>query len=97
MAAWCALPACGLVTVPPIQDPSVRFNATGVARLYVNELETRAVGFEVRQGEKSGSLEMLYDEPLMDFGSQTATFPGNDVVLTDPCRDGFVARFARVP
>lgn len=126
MAASCVVWACGLSTVPTIEEPiigawewvestggiagmtltpastgetrSVRFSASGVARLYVDGLETRAVGFAVRQGGERGSLEILYDEPLMGFESQTATFPSVDVlVLTDPCCDGFVSRFTRAP
>lgn len=67
------------------------------AQLVRNGIVERTVGFTTGGGTDRASLEIRYDEPLMGFETQTATFPSDSVlVLTDPCCDGFVSRYVRV-
>lgn len=77
---------------------TLRFRAGGEVQLFQNGILVREVGFIVGAGPAQGALEIFYDEPLMGFATQIATFPSSqDLVLTDPCCDGFVHSYVRVP
>ncbi|MDH3205628.1 MAG: hypothetical protein OEO79_03410 [Gemmatimonadota bacterium] len=74
---------------------SLRFMADQ-AQLIRNGTLERTVGFTTGPGTERDALEIRYDEPLMGFETQTATFPSDSLlVLTDPCCDGFVSRYVR--
>ena len=47
--------------------------------------------------EDGGAMRIEYEEPLFGFDSQEVSFDGDDLMLTDPCCDGFVYRFRRLP
>ena len=80
------------------ESMTLRFSGSGEARLFQNGGLVKTVGFDTSPGPDEGALEIRYDEPLMGFEVQTATFPSaGDLVLTDPCCDGFVYRYVRAP
>lgn len=89
----------GLTSTPASTGDSVTllFTLMGEVSLFRNGSLERTVGFSTARSSGS-DLEIRYDEPLMGFETQTATFPNPfDLVLTDPCCDGFVSRYARSP
>ena len=77
---------------------TLRFLASGSAHLLRNGELERVVEFRVRPSREGAGLALSYEEPLMGFETQTATFPDDEtLVLVDPCCDGFVYRFTRAP
>jgi len=77
---------------------TLRFTVGDEAELFRNGSLVLTVGFVASPGSGEGALQIRYNEPLMGFESQTASFPsGQDLVLTDPCCDGFVSRWVRAP
>lgn len=89
------------VTLTPAstgESMALRFTLDGQAQLFRNGSLERMVGFATTPGREEGALEVSYDAPLMGFEVQTATFPsGDELVLTDPCCDGFAYRYLRAP
>jgi hypothetical protein len=89
----------GITLTPASTGDSVRLRFTdqGEAQRYLNGALDRAVGFTTVPGS-NGAVEIRYDEPLSGFETQTATFPGSQaLMLTDPCCDGFVSSYVRLP
>ena len=76
---------------------TLRFTVSEEAELFRNGSPVRTVSFVTTLGAE-GAFEIRYDEPLLGFESQMATLPSAlDLVLTDPCCDGFVYRWVRAP
>lgn len=76
----------------------LQFLPVGQVRLFQDGVLLRAVAYGTVADAGGDSVEVTYSPPLMGFPSQTATFPGGDeLVLTDPCCDGFTYRFVRAP
>jgi hypothetical protein len=75
---------------------SLRFTETGRVEAYEDGDLKGTVGFKVAEGADDETLAVQYDAPLMDFDAQTATFPADgELVLIDPCCDGFMYRYVR--
>jgi hypothetical protein len=76
----------------------LQFLPVGQVRLFQDGVLIRTVAYETLEDMGGDFLEVTYDPPLTGFESQTATFPSDDeLVLTDPCCDGFTYRYVRAP
>jgi hypothetical protein len=76
---------------------SLLIRPSGTVRLRRSGMPDRTVAVEL-QALGDSAYEIRYAEPLFDFDTQVATLPEEDeLVLTDPCCDGFVWRFQRAP
>jgi len=89
------------VTLTPAStghEMSLQFLPVGQVRLFEDGSLVRTVGYELLGDAQGDSVEVAYVPALWGFDSQTATFPGGDeLVLTDPCCDGFTYRWTRAP
>jgi hypothetical protein len=80
------------------QTMLLQFLPVGQVRLFEDGSLTRTVGYQVLGDAQADSTEVAYQPALWGFASQTATFPSDDeLVLTDPCCDGFTYRWVRTP
>ena len=89
------------VTLTPAStghEMSLQFLPVGQVRLYEDGSLVRTVGYGVVGDPEADSVELTYQPALWGFESQTATFPSDlELVLTDPCCDGFTYRWVRAP
>ena len=79
----------------------LRFTPPNRVELFRNGEPERDTTFEIITSTDSGaagsSFELRFDQPLMDFATQRIDFTEEgDLVLTDPCCDGFAYEWRRV-
>jgi len=73
-------------------------SSSGTARLLRSGVSPRVVSYRVVEMDGAGGpvWEIRFEPSLLAFETQTATLPRHDeLVLTDPCCDGFMWRFER--
>lgn len=76
----------------------LQFLPVGQVRLFEDGALVRTVTYSALEDASGDFVDVAYNPPLMGFASQTATFPTDgELVLTDPCCDGFTYRYVRAP
>lgn len=76
------------------------FGEDGLARVYGEERRDRGTPYEAteRSTVTYPVWDVRYDRALFGFETQVASLPTPDeLVLADPCCDGYVWRFERLP
>ena len=90
----------GLTLTPASEGYTVvlRFSSDGRAEWWRDGVLTQGTTYQATRQASSGAetWAVTYAVPLSGFAAQTATFPSaSELVLTDPCCDGFVFEFER--